>query len=132
MSTERSLYKAVKIVYFLHSFDNDLQFLLTTIIFFFFFWAMTSIFFNNYMHFFGGYLHTYVHNWWLQPSSQDYWPGFSRHSLLCFLIQCTTGGTCTAFLRNFSWQFYSLSEFLAEICWEEIAQKIIFVFCFNV
>ena len=35
-------------------------------------------------------------------------------------------------LRNFSWQFYLLSECLPEICWEEITEKIHFVFCFNV
>ena len=36
------------------------------------------------------------------------------------------------FLRNFRWQFYLLSEFLPEICWEEIAAEILFVFCFDV
>ena len=36
------------------------------------------------------------------------------------------------FLRNFSWQFYLLSELLPEICWEEIAEEIFFVFCFDV
>ena len=32
------------------------------------------------------------------------------------------------FLGNFSWQFYLLSEFWPEICWEEIAEEILFVF----
>ena len=36
------------------------------------------------------------------------------------------------FLRNFSWQFYLLSEFLTEICWGEIPEEILFVFCFDV
>ena len=36
------------------------------------------------------------------------------------------------FVRNFSLQFYLLSEFLPEICLEEIAEEILFVFCFNV
>ena len=36
------------------------------------------------------------------------------------------------FLKNFSWQFYLLSEFLPEICWEDIADEILFVFCFVV
>ena len=36
------------------------------------------------------------------------------------------------FLRNFSWQFYLLSEFVPEICWEEIVEVIRFVFCFDV
>ena len=35
-------------------------------------------------------------------------------------------------LRNFSWQFYLLTEFLPEICWEEIAEEILFVFRFDV
>ena len=36
------------------------------------------------------------------------------------------------FLRNFPWQFYLLSVFLPEICWEEIAEEILFVFRFDV
>ena len=24
-------------------------------------------------------LHTFIHNWSLQPFSQDYWPNFSHH-----------------------------------------------------
>ena len=35
-------------------------------------------------------------------------------------------------LRDFSWQFYLLSEFLPQICRKEIAEKILFVFCFDV
>ena len=35
-------------------------------------------------------------------------------------------------LRNFSWQFYLLSNILTEICWEEIAEEILIVFCFDV
>ena len=35
-------------------------------------------------------------------------------------------------LINISWQFYLLSEFLPEISWEEITEKIIFVFYFDV
>ena len=31
------------------------------------------------------------------------------------------------FLRHFSWQFYMLSELLPEICWEEIAEELLFV-----
>ena len=29
---------------------------------------------------------TYIHNWLLQPFSQDYWPSFSHHFMLCVLI----------------------------------------------
>ena len=36
------------------------------------------------------------------------------------------------FLRNFSWQFYLLSEFLIAICWEEIAEKNTFCIMFDV
>ena len=36
------------------------------------------------------------------------------------------------FFRNFSWQFYLLSEVLSEICWEKIAEEILFVFCFDI
>ena len=32
----------------------------------------------------------------------------------------------TDFLRDFSWEFHLLSEFLPDICWEEIRQKNIF------
>ena len=35
------------------------------------------------------------------------------------------------FLRNFSWQFYLLSEFFPEICWEEVAEEIFFIFRFD-
>ena len=34
--------------------------------------------------------------------------------------------TATALLRNFSWQFYLLTEFLTEICWQEIAFATLF------
>ena len=36
------------------------------------------------------------------------------------------------FWETFSWQFYLLSEFFPEICWEEIAEEILFVFRFGV
>ena len=35
-------------------------------------------------------------------------------------------------LVNFSWQSYLRSAFLTKICWEEIAEEIPFVFCFDV
>ena len=58
----------------------------------------------------------------------------------CVLILYISGGTYSLksipndrfFWRNFSWQFYLLSQFLPEICWEEIAEEILFVFCFDV
>ena len=49
--------------------------------------------------------------------------------MLCVLILYMSGGTYNLksipnnrFLTNFSWQFYLLSEFLPEICWEEVAE----------
>ena len=44
------------------------------------------------------------------------------------LVSHTTYVVCGSFSR----QFYLFSEFLAEICWEEIAEEIVFVFCFDV
>ena len=35
-------------------------------------------------------------------------------------------------LKYFSWQLNLFSEFLPEMCWEEIAEEIIFAFCFAV
>ena len=35
------------------------------------------------------------------------------------------------FWRNFPLQFYLLSEFLPAICWDEIAEKMIFLFLFE-
>ena len=37
----------------------------------------------------------------------------------------------TVFNKTFHGSFNLLSEFLPEICWEEIAEEILFVFCFN-
>ena len=83
--------------------------------------------------------HTYIHNnWSLQSISQDYWPSFSHD--LCVLILYISGGTyCLKttpndrfFEKLFMAVFNLLSEFLPEICWEEIAEEILFVFCFDV
>ena len=41
--------------------------------------------------------------------------------MLCLIILSTSGGR---FLRSFSWEFYLLSEFLPEICWEVFAEEI--------
>ena len=76
----------------------------------------------------------YIHNWPLQPCSQNY--GLASH---------TTHAVCVNFIREwrnlqfnvdsvrqiFSWQFYLLSEFLTEICWEEVAEKIFFHISFS-
>ena len=62
---------------------------------------------------------SHVHNWPLQPFSQDY--GLASHT---YSLMSTPNDIF--FLRSFSWQFYFLSEFLPEICWEEIANEIFF------
>ena len=50
------------------------------------FMVKKKIIFSNGAHFdIGGYVHTYIHNWPLQPFSQDYWPSFSHH--LCCVCQ---------------------------------------------
>ena len=35
-----------------------------------------------------------------------------------------------SFFKTFSWQVYLLSQFLPEICWEEIVQELFFIFHF--
>ena len=57
--------------------------------------------------------------------------------MLCALILRMSDGTYSLkstlnnwFLRSFSWQFYLLSEFLPEICWEEVAEEIFSNFSF--
>ena len=60
--------------------------------------------------------------------------------MLCVLILYINGETyCLKstpndkfFEQPFHGNFYFLSEFLPEICWEEIAEEILFVFCFDV
>ena len=59
--------------------------------------------------------------------------------MLCVLILYISGGTYSfivdserqIFWETFHGNFYLLSECLAEICWEEIAEEILFVFCFG-
>ena len=72
--------------------------------------------------------HTYIHTYIIGRYNQDY------SLMLCSLILYVSGGNYSLtslpndrFLRNFSQQFYFLlSEFLPEICWEEIAEQIFF------
>ena len=60
--------------------------------------------------------------------------------MLCVLILYISGGTYSLkvipndrfFEKLFMANFYLLSEFLPEICWEEITEEILFVFCFDV
>ena len=81
---------------------------------------------------------TYIHNWSLRPFSQDYWPSFSHHlTSVNFIhkwrdLQFKVDSESQIIWETFHSKFYLLSEFLPEICWEEIAEKILFVFCFDV
>ena len=73
----------------------------------------------------------YIHNWPLQPFSQDY--GLALHATyvecvnliykwqdLHFKVNCEQ----QILEKTFSWQVYLLSEFLPEVCLEDIAEKI--------
>ena len=68
-------------------------------------------------------VYTYIHNWPLQPFSQDY--GLASHTthVVCvnFIrqrrdLQFNVDSERQFFEKLFSWQFYLLSEFLPEIC----------------
>ena len=57
--------------------------------------------------------YTYIHNWSLQPFSQDYDIAFHTPLMLCALIVYMSSLTYSLksppndkFLRSFSWQFY--------------------------
>ena len=51
--------------------------------------------------------------------------------MLCVLILYINGGTYD--LKKLFMAIFNLpSEFMPEICWEEIAKEIHFVFCFDV
>ena len=85
------------------------------------------------------YIHTYIHNWPLQPISQDY--GLASHTthVVCvnFMrewwgLQFNVDSERQIFEKLFHGNFYLLSEFLPEICWEEVAEEIFFVFRFDV
>ena len=58
--------------------------------------------------------------------------------MLCVLILYISGGTYKFKVdserqkETFHGSFILLSEFLPEICWEEIGEEIFFVFCFDV
>ena len=60
--------------------------------------------------------------------------------MLCVLILYISGGALQfkvdserqIFWETFHGNFNLLSEILPEICWEEIAEEILFVFCFDV
>ena len=59
--------------------------------------------------------------------------------MLCVLILYISGGTYSLkstpndrfFEKLFHGNFIYFSDILPEICWEEIAEEILFVFCFD-
>ena len=68
---------------------------------------------------------TYIHNWSLQPFSQDYWHSFSDH--FCWF---KVDSEQQIFWEIFPGQVYLLSEFFPEIRWEEIAEENTFCILF--
>ena len=83
---------------------------------------------------------SYTHNWSLQPYGQDYILAFSYYLCSIRLFIHMSGKTYSLkstlqgrfFFRNFSWQLYLFTEFLPEICWEEVADEIFSYFRFDV
>ena len=79
-------------------------------------------------------IHTYIWNWSLQPFSQDYDRASDTTYVVCvrFMhewwgIQFKVNSKRHIVLRNISWQIlYLLSEFLPEICLEEVDKRNIF------
>ena len=77
--------------------------------------------------------------WWFTYINGHYNPSVRIIDLVSFTtcvvwreLQFKFDSEWQIFLRNSSWQFYLLSEFLPEIGWAEIAKKILFVICFDV
>ena len=85
------------------------------------------------------FVHTYIHNWSLQPFSLDYDLVIPSTTYFVFvLILYMSGGGLklipdSRFLRNFSMAIllYFLSVFLLEICWETVAEEIFFHISFS-
>ena len=73
----------------------------------------------------------HIHNRSLQSFSQDYWRSFSHH-LCCVCVNFIHKWRYLQFEIFFMAVFIYSVEFLPEICWEEIAEEIIFVFCFDI
>ena len=78
-----------------------------------------------------------IHNWPLQPSSQDY--GLASHTthVVCvnFIrewrnLQFNVDSERQIFEKLFHGRFNLLSEFLPEMCWEEVAEEIFFIYHF--
>ena len=83
------------------------------------------------------FLYTYIHNWPLQSFSQDCSLAFhSTHVVVVNFIhewwdlQFNVYSERQICEKLFHGRFILLSEFLPEICWEEIAEEILFIFHF--
>ena len=80
----------------------------------------------------------YIPNWSLQPFSHNY--DLASHStyVVCvsFYLKDGTYSLQSAqknrLVRSFSRQFYLLSDFSPEICWEEVVEEIFLYFRFDV
>ena len=76
----------------------------------------------------------YVHNWSLQPLSQNYWPSFSHH--LWHIISCMSGGTYSSKSApndRFFWQFlFTFRAFDKNLLRANRRKKKHFLFCFDV
>ena len=67
----------------------------------------------------------YIHNWTLQPFSEDYWAWSLTPLMLCVLILYINGGTYSLkltsndrfFEKLFMAILFQRSDFLPEICW---------------
>ena len=74
-----------------------------------------------------------IHNWLLQPFSQDYWPCFSHHFMLWVLILYISRLRTTDFFWDaFHGQFYLYTHSFCQKSVERKSLKSLFVFCFNV
>ena len=80
--------------------------------------------------------HSYSHNWSLQPFNQDY--GLASHTTYvvcitfireCRDLQLNVNSERQLFEKLFNGNIlFLLSEFLTQICWEEIAEEMFFFF----
>ena len=75
--------------------------------------------------------HTYIHNWTLQPISQDYWPSFSHH--LCCVFSFYTSER-KIFWEAFHGSFFLIysQSFCQKSAEKKSPKKYFFLFCFDV
>ena len=68
----------------------------------------------------------YIHNWSLQPFSQDYdLVSYTNFTHEWRYLRFKVDSERQIVWRNFSWQYFILFlEFLPEICWEAVVEEI--------